>query len=156
MLPWGGINCAEVEQIGVGIVAVDFEHFGNETPSWPALDLNQGIEQIANVGLDGVGAIYNVHWSSIFSAFGCNISDFGRDQAMFAPAKTQLVSRVAEADDTVVVPMKSAKQFKLDKTNLLAKLGRFGETFRFDSSSIWTFATAFTDSWACPTELCFP
>src|SRR5229473_4965827 len=31
-----------------------------------------------------LGAIYNVHWSRIFPAFGCNISDFGRDQAMFA------------------------------------------------------------------------
>jgi hypothetical protein len=56
MLPWCGIDRAEVEQISVGIVAVDFEHFGNETPSWPALDLNEDIEQIADVGLDGAKA----------------------------------------------------------------------------------------------------
>jgi transcriptional regulator with XRE-family HTH domain len=71
-----------------------------------------------------LGAIYNVHWSSIFSAFGCNISDFGRDQAMFARSKTQLATRVPHADDTIVVPMRSDKQFKLDRTNLLAKLGK--------------------------------
>jgi len=71
-----------------------------------------------------VGAIYNVHWSSIFSAFGCNLSDFGRDQAMFAPSKTQLATRVSGADDTIVIPMKSDKQFKLDRTNLLARLGK--------------------------------
>ena len=71
-----------------------------------------------------LGAIYNVHWSSIFSAFGCNLSDFGRDQAMFAPSKTQLATRVSDANDTIVVPMKSDKQFKLDRTNLLAKLGK--------------------------------
>src|SRR5713226_9354266 len=59
-----------------------------------------------------LGAIYNVHWSSIFSAFGWNLSDFGRDQAMFAPSKTQLAARAS--DDTMVVPLKSDKQFKLD------------------------------------------
>jgi hypothetical protein len=69
-----------------------------------------------------LGAIYNIHWSSIFSAFGCNLSDFGRDQAMFAPSKTQLATR--DADDTIVLPMKSEKEFKLDRTNLLAKLGK--------------------------------
>src|SRR5215471_952562 len=70
-----------------------------------------------------LGAIYNVHWSSIFSAFGCNLGDFSRDQAMFAPSKTQLDTRVADRDDTIVVPMKS-KNFKLNRTSLLAKLGK--------------------------------
>src|SRR5271163_2131486 len=41
--------------------------------------------------LYSLGAIYHTHWSSIFSYFGLNLSDFGRDQAMFAPPKTQLV-----------------------------------------------------------------
>jgi transcriptional regulator with XRE-family HTH domain len=71
-----------------------------------------------------LGAIYNVHWSGIFSAFGCNLSDFGRDQAMFAPTKTQLAMRVSDGDDTIVVPLKSTKQFRLDRTSLLAKLGK--------------------------------
>lgn len=43
---------------------------------------------------------------------------------MFAPSKTQLATRVSDADDTIVLPMKSDKQFKLDRTNLLAKLGK--------------------------------
>src|SRR5215467_5865606 len=67
-----------------------------------------------------LGAVYNVHWSGIFSAFGCNLGDFSRDQAMFAPSKTQLDTRVADQDDTIVVPMKS-KNLKLDRTGLLAK-----------------------------------
>jgi hypothetical protein len=71
-----------------------------------------------------LGAIYNVHWSSIFTAFGCNLGEFNRDQAMFAPSKTQLDTRASEADDTIVVPMKSKGPFRLDRTNLLAKLGR--------------------------------
>src|SRR5215470_14357158 len=45
-----------------------------------------------------IGAIYNVPLSSIFSAFGCNVGDFSRDQAMFAPSKTQLDTRVADQD----------------------------------------------------------
>ena len=72
-----------------------------------------------------LGAIYNVHWSSIFSAFGCNISDFGRDQAMFAPSKTQLATRVSDADETIVVPLKSdSDNSSSTAPSLLAKLGQ--------------------------------
>jgi transcriptional regulator with XRE-family HTH domain len=71
-----------------------------------------------------LGAVYNVHWSSIFSAFGCHLADFTRDQAMFAPSKTELDTRASGQDDTIVVPMKSKRQFKLGRTNLLAKLGK--------------------------------
>jgi hypothetical protein len=123
MLLWCDIDSAEIEEVRVRVVAVDFEDFGNESPSRPSFDVNHDVERIADVRLNSVGAIYNVHWSSIFSAFGCNLGEFGRDQAMFAPSKTQLATRVPEADDTIVVPMKSKKQFKLDRTNLLAKLG---------------------------------
>jgi hypothetical protein len=52
------------------------------------------------------------------------VSDFGRDQAMFAPSKTQLASRSSDADDRIVVPMKLRRQFKLERTNLLARLGK--------------------------------
>jgi transcriptional regulator with XRE-family HTH domain len=71
-----------------------------------------------------LGAIYNVHFSSIFSAFGCNLGEFGKDQAMFAPSKTQLATRISDPEETIMVPMKSKKEFKLDRTNLLAKLGK--------------------------------
>jgi hypothetical protein len=110
--------------IAIGIVAVDFNDFGDEAPARPALKVHHDIYRITNAGFNRVGAIYNVHWSSIFSAFGCNLGDFSRDQAMFAPSKTQLATRVPDAEDTMVVPMKSDRQFKLDRTNLLAKLGK--------------------------------
>jgi transcriptional regulator with XRE-family HTH domain len=71
-----------------------------------------------------LGAIYNVHWSNIFSAFGCNLGDFSRDQAMFAPSKTQLDTRVSDTEGTIVVPMRPKGRFKFDRTNLLAKLGK--------------------------------
>ncbi len=73
--------------------------------------------------LYSLGAIYNTHWSSIFSFFGLNLSEFGRDRAMFAPPKTQLASDAPEADETIVVPLQPSEALRLDRTNLLSKLG---------------------------------
>ena len=73
--------------------------------------------------LYSLGAIYRTHWSSIFSFFGLHLSDFGRDQAMFAPPKTQLDIDSPEADDTIVVPLRHGEALQLDRTNLLSKLG---------------------------------
>jgi transcriptional regulator with XRE-family HTH domain len=73
--------------------------------------------------LYSLGAIYRTHWSSIFSFFGLNLSDFGRDQAMFAPPKTQLDIDSPETDDTIVVPLRPGEALQLDRTNLLSKLG---------------------------------
>jgi transcriptional regulator with XRE-family HTH domain len=72
--------------------------------------------------LYALGAIYDVHWSSVFSFFGCNLSDFTRDRAMFAPPKTQLTSDSTEVEDTIVVPLRSRENLRLDKTNLLSRL----------------------------------
>ena len=70
-----------------------------------------------------LGAIYRTHWSTIFSFFGLRVSDFGRDQAMFAPPKTDLVSTPEEPEgETIVVPLGSHSDLKLDKTNLLSRL----------------------------------
>jgi transcriptional regulator with XRE-family HTH domain len=73
--------------------------------------------------LYALGAIYRVHWSSIFSWFGCNLSDFGRDQALFAPPKTQLAPDAMEADETIVLPLRSREDLRLDRTHLLSRLG---------------------------------
>jgi hypothetical protein len=67
-------------------------------------------------------AIYRVHWSSIFTLFGCNLSDFDKDQAMFAPPKTQLAHSASEPEETVTVPLQSRQEFRLDRTNLLSRL----------------------------------
>jgi transcriptional regulator with XRE-family HTH domain len=72
--------------------------------------------------LYSLGAIYHTHWSSIFALFGLRLGDFGRDQAMFAPPKTQLATDVPETDDTMVVPLRSSEALELDRTNLLSKL----------------------------------
>jgi transcriptional regulator with XRE-family HTH domain len=72
--------------------------------------------------LYSLGAIYHTHWSSIFAFFGLHLSDFGRDQAMFAPRKTQLASDDSEPDDTILVPSRSRESFNLDRTSLLSKL----------------------------------
>jgi transcriptional regulator with XRE-family HTH domain len=72
--------------------------------------------------LYSLGAIYRTHWSSIFALFGLHVSDFGRDQAMFAPPKTQLATDSPEADDTMAVPLRSIESLRLDRTNLLSRL----------------------------------
>jgi len=74
--------------------------------------------------LYSLGAIYSVHCSTIFSYFGCNLGDFGRDQALFGHARTQLAPQLATGDETIVLPIKPGRAFRLDRTNLLAKLGR--------------------------------
>ena len=86
--------------------------------------MDEDLNRITDVRLDCLGAIYNVHWSSIFSAFGCDLGEFSRDKAMFCPSKTQLDTSNGDGDDTIIVPMKSKKEFKLDRTSLLAKLGQ--------------------------------
>jgi len=71
-----------------------------------------------------LGAVYGVHWSTVFSFFGCNLRDFDGDRAMFPPPKTQLADI-----EPVVVPVKSRQRMRLDKTNLLARIGKiWGDT----------------------------
>lgn len=79
--------------------------------------------------LYALGAIYRTHWSNIFLFFGLNLGDFGRDQAKFAPPKTQLVTDFDETgEESLVVPLSSPGNFKLDKTNLLSRLGEIWGT----------------------------
>jgi len=73
--------------------------------------------------LYALAAIYHTHWSSMFLLFGCNLSDFGKDQAMFAPPKTQLAAESPEAGETIVVPLRSREDLRFDRTNLLSRLG---------------------------------
>jgi hypothetical protein len=122
MLFRSDVDGAEVEKIGIRIVAVDLEDFGNESPAGPSLDVDDNIERIGDVCLNRIGAIYRTHWSNIFAMFGLHLSDFGRDQAMFAPPKTQLATDFSEKDDSIVVPVRSGEAFRMDRTNLLSKL----------------------------------
>jgi transcriptional regulator with XRE-family HTH domain len=72
--------------------------------------------------LYSLGAIYRTHWSNIFGFFGLHLSDFGRDQAMFAPPKTQLATDRPETDESIVVPLRSPEALHLEQTNLFSKL----------------------------------
>jgi transcriptional regulator with XRE-family HTH domain len=72
--------------------------------------------------LYSLGAIYRTHWSNIFGFFGLHLGDFGRDQAMFAPPKTQLATDLSETEETIVVPLRSPEALHLERTNLFSKL----------------------------------
>src|ERR1700690_3999200 len=86
------------------------------------------VRDLLGVGIhhpeDFLSVVYGVHWSSLFTLFGCNLRDFGRDQAMFAPRKTQLASGTVDSEDTIVVPVKSREDLHLDSTNLFSRLAK--------------------------------
>jgi transcriptional regulator with XRE-family HTH domain len=85
-------------------------------------NIENGSHKLSLFKLYALGAIYHVHWSNIFTLFGCNLSDFEKDQAMFAPSKTQLAPELAGAEETLSVPLKSRTELRLDQTNLLSRL----------------------------------
>ena len=85
-------------------------------------NIENGSHKLSIFKLYALGAIYHEHWSNIFTLFGCNLSDFDRDQAMFAPARTQLSAGSSEGEQTVTVPLRSRENLHLDKTNLLSRL----------------------------------
>ena len=87
-------------------------------------NIENGAHKLSFFKLYALGAIYHVHWSSIFSLFGCNLRDFDRDRAMFAPSKTQLSSNAREPEETITVPMQSREELHLDKTNLFSRLAK--------------------------------
>lgn len=72
--------------------------------------------------LYSLGAIYGTHWTNLFAFYGLHLSDFERDQAMFAPPRTQLVLDSPEAQETIIVPLQSHEALRLDQTNLFSKL----------------------------------
>ena len=49
MLLGSDIDGAEIEKVGVRVVAVDLENFGDEPPAWPSLDVDDNIERIRDV-----------------------------------------------------------------------------------------------------------
>jgi transcriptional regulator with XRE-family HTH domain len=114
-----GLTLREVEAHSQRLAAQKQNHDFFISRGW-LNNIENGVYTPSIFKLYALGAIYHVHWSSIFSLFGCNLGDFGRDQALFAPRKTQLASHAVDARDTLVVPMKSRDE--LDRTNLLSRL----------------------------------
>jgi hypothetical protein len=104
------------------VVAIDLKDFRNEAPAGPSFDVDDDIEGIGDVCLNRIGAIYRTHWTNLFAFYGLHLSDFERDQAMFAPRKTQLAPDSPEAEETIVVPLRSHEALRLDQTTLFSKL----------------------------------
>jgi len=70
-----------------------------------------------------LSVIYHDSWPNILSFFGLRVSDIGRDQAMFCPPKTQLVSEtVGMESDKIYIPLRSREGLKLERTDLLSRL----------------------------------
>ncbi len=47
------VDRAEFEYVGVGVIAMDFEHLGNKAPAGPPFELHYDVERIADIALDG-------------------------------------------------------------------------------------------------------
>jgi transcriptional regulator with XRE-family HTH domain len=86
-------------------------------------NIENGVYTPSIFKLYALGAIYHVHWSSIFSHFGLDLGEFGRDQALFSPRKTLLVSDAVDSEDTMVAPVGPQEELPLDRTSLLSGLG---------------------------------
>ncbi len=124
MLLGSDVHGAKVKKVGVRIVAIDLEDFRDEPASRSSFDVDDDVEGIGDVCLDRFGAIYRTHWTNLFAFYGLNLRDFERDQAMFAPPKTQLVPEASESfGDSLLVPMMRQENVLLDKTNLISRLG---------------------------------
>src|SRR5882724_2656121 len=102
MLLRSDVHRAKIKEVGVWVVAIDLQDFRNEAPAGPSLDVDDDVEGIGDVCLNRIGAIYRTHWTNLFAFYGLHLSDFERDQAMFAPQKTQLAP---EAEETIVIPL---------------------------------------------------
>lgn len=73
--------------------------------------------------LYSLSVLYHESWPHLLSFFGLRVGDIERDQALYAPPKTQLVPETEQTDgQTLYVPLKSRQDFKLDKTSLLSRL----------------------------------
>jgi hypothetical protein len=49
----GRVNLAEVIGVGCGVVTGNFDDFGNKPASWSAFELEDDVERIADIALDG-------------------------------------------------------------------------------------------------------
>src|SRR5580765_45551 len=73
--------------------------------------------------LYSLSVLYHESWPHLLSFFGLRVGDIERDQALYAPPKTQLVPETEQSDgQTLYLPLKSREDFKLDKTSLLSRL----------------------------------
>src|SRR5262249_47853311 len=62
--------------------------------------------------------------SNLLSCFGLEVRDLERDQALFAPETTQPAREAATAEaETVLVPLGSGETLRIDRTDLLSRLG---------------------------------
>lgn len=86
-------------------------------------DIEQGKFRPRLFKLYSLSAIYDKSFSDICSYFGLRIADLGRDRASMGVPRTHLVDREGDADSqTVVLPVEFKPEFRLETTNLLARV----------------------------------
>ena len=103
MLLLRDIDAAEIEEVRVGVVTVDFEDFGNESPSGPSFDVDDDVERITDVRLDG--AVGQFHAALQYAAresgqalLGRTGMNRGQGAGVAGVEKLQEVERLAGPD----------------------------------------------------------
>lgn len=69
-----------------------------------------------------LSVIYRDSWPNLLACFGLQVGDIGRDQALFAPERTQPAPQPETEEETVVVPLGSGETLKMDRTELLSRI----------------------------------
>jgi hypothetical protein len=67
MIVLGQEHGATIEQVRVRVVSVDQKDFGNVSAPRPALDMNDNVERVSDIGLNGLGG---ATWHETFENWG--------------------------------------------------------------------------------------
>src|SRR6266404_151812 len=103
MLLWRDIDSAEIKEVRVRVVAVDFEDFRNKPAARPSFDVNHDVERIADVCLDGTvrqfhAALENAARESCQSLLRGTGMNRGQRAGAAGVQKLQEVERLAGPD----------------------------------------------------------
>jgi hypothetical protein len=112
-----------VKEVGIGVVALDQQHFRDVSATWPAFNVDHYIKRIRDVRLYGISAIYDRSFTEIASYFGLRMADLGRDRAAIGVPRTHLVDREGDAEgQSVSLPVEFKPEFRFENTNLLSRV----------------------------------
>lgn len=117
-----GLSARDVQQKSAQIAQEKHNPEYYVSHAW-LTDIERGKFRPRVFKLYSLSAIYDISFTEILSYFGLRISDLPKDRAMIGVPRTHLVDRQGDADSqTVVLPVEFKPEFRLETTNLLARV----------------------------------
>jgi hypothetical protein len=116
----GGIEDAEIEEVCIGVIAVDFQNFGDESPARPPFDLHDNIKRISNVRPNGAvrkldAALQDAARESGDSLFCRARMDCGQGSGMAGIEKLQQIERFTAPDFPKQQPIRPVAERGFEK-----------------------------------------